>query len=142
MGVIPPAPSLGDVHAVTWPVNDGVDLSRLAGPESGVLEFLYAMDLREGWCVVTHPSEGVAVRIEFDKEVYRTPWLWRVLGGWRGHYVLLTEPCTSLPGNLATAVLNDSAATLAPGTSLETGIRVVVSRQFDPGAPGDQDPIT
>lgn len=142
MGVIPPAPSLGDVHVVTWPINDGADLSRLAGPEAGVLEFLYAMDIRAGWCAVTHPSHGVAVRIEFDKEVFRTPWLWRVLGGWRGHHVLLTEPCTSLPGNLASAIQNDSAATLAAGTSLETEMRVVVSREFDPTAPGDQDPIT
>jgi hypothetical protein len=99
------------------------------------------VDIREGWCAVTHPTHGVAVRIEFDKEVYRTPWLWRVLGGWRGHYVLLTEPCTSLPGNLATAIQNDSAATLAAGASLETEMRVVVSREFVADAPGDQDPL-
>jgi galactose mutarotase-like enzyme len=142
MGVIPPAPSLDNVHEVTWPIHDGADLSRLAGPEADVLEFLYAVDLRAGWCAVTHPSHGVAMRIEFDKELYRTPWLWRVLGGWRGHYVLLTEPCTSLPGSLASAIQNDSAATLAAGTSLETEMRVVVSREFDPNAPGDQDPIT
>lgn len=141
MGVVAPAPSLGDVREVTWPVNDGTDLSQLAGPEADVLEFLYAKDLREGWCAVTHPAHGVAVRIEFDKEVFRTPWLWRVLGGWRGHHVLLTEPCTSLPGNLASAIDNDSAATLAPGASLETEMRVVVSREFDPQASGDHDPL-
>ena len=67
--------------------------------------------------------------------------LWRVLGGWRGHYVLLTEPCTSLPGNLATAIDNGSAATLAAGASIETEMRVLVSRQFDPDALGDQDPL-
>jgi hypothetical protein len=141
MGVVPPAPSLNDVDEVTWPINDSTDLSRLAGPESDALEFLYAKDLREGWCAVTHPSHGVAVRIEFDKDVYRTPWFWRVLGGWRGHYVLLTEPCTSLPGSLASAIENDSAATLAPGTSLETEMHVMVSRDFDPDAPGDCDPL-
>src|ERR1700722_510001 len=141
MGVIPPAPTRGDALTVNWPINDGADLSRLAGPESNALEFLYAMDIRAGWCAVTHPSHGVAVRVEFDKDVYRTPWLWRVLGGWRGHYVLFTEPCTSLPGSLATAIENDSAATLAARSSLETEMRVVVSRDFDPGAPGDQDPM-
>jgi galactose mutarotase-like enzyme len=142
MGVIAPAPSLGEVHEVNWPINDGVDLSRLAGPEAGALEFLYALDLREGWYVVTHPSHDIAVRIEFDKEVYRTPWLWRVLGGWRGHYLLLTEPCTSLPGSLASAIQNDSAATLAAGTSLETEMRVSLSRTFDREAPGNHDPLT
>lgn len=141
MGVVPPAPSLGDAREVTWPVNNGADLSRLAGPEADVLEFLYAVDLRAGWCAVTHPSHGVAVRIDFDNEVFRSPWLWRVLGGWRGHHVLLTEPCTSLPGTLATAIENGSAATLAAGTSLETELNVVVSRDFDAETPGDQDPL-
>lgn len=142
LGVVAPAPSLDDARVVTWPLNNGADLSRLAGPEADVLEFLYATDLPAGWCVVTHPSHGVALRIEFDEEVFKSPWLWRVLGGWRGHYVLLTEPCTSLPGNLASAIENGSAATLAAGTSLETELRVVMSRDFDPEAPGDQDPIT
>jgi galactose mutarotase-like enzyme len=142
MGVVPPAPSLDDAREVTWPIYGGEDLSRLAGPEAGALQFLYCLDMRAGWCAVTHPSQGVAVRIEFDREVFCTPWLWRVLGGWRGHYFLLTEPCTSLPGSLASAIQNDSAATLAAGTSLETEIRVLVSREFDPNAPGDQDPIT
>ncbi|MGD0853808.1 MAG: hypothetical protein ABSA07_10715 [Acidimicrobiales bacterium] len=141
LGVVPPAPSLDDAREVTWPIYGGVDLSRLAGPEAGALQFLYCEDLRAGWCVVTHPSQGVAVRVEFDEAVFRTPWLWRVLGGWRGHYVLLTEPCTSLPGSLASAIQNDSAATLAAGTSLETELRVVVSREFDANAAGDQDPI-
>ena len=81
-------------------------------------EILHALDIREGWIAVTHPAHGVAVRIEFDKAVYRFPWLWRVLGGWRGHYVLLTEPNTSLPGTLATSIENGSAATLAAGSSL------------------------
>jgi hypothetical protein len=142
MGVIPPAPSFNEAHEVAWPINDGADLSRLAGPEVGVLEFLYAKDLRAGWCSVTHPSHDVAVRIDFDREVFATPWLWRVLGGWRGHYVLLTEPCTSLPGSLATAIQNDSAASLAAGSSLETDMHIVVSRDFDRDAPGDQDPLT
>jgi galactose mutarotase-like enzyme len=141
MGAVPPAPSLDDVREVTWPINDGADLSRLAGPEAGVLEFLYALDIRAGWFAVTHPSHGVAVKIEFDKEVFRTPWLWRVLGGWRSHYVLLTETCTSLPGSLASAIQNDSAATLAAGASLKTEMRIVVSREFDLHAPGDQDPL-
>jgi hypothetical protein len=141
MGVVPPAPSLDEAHEVTWPIYGGEDLSRLAGPEAGALQFLYCLDMRAGWCVVTHPSQGVAVRIEFDSEVFRSPWLWRVFGGWRGHYFLLTEPCTSLPGSLASAIQNDSAATLAAETSLETEFRVVVSRGFDPNAPGDQDPI-
>jgi hypothetical protein len=55
--------------------------------------------------------------------------------------VLLTEPCTSLTGDLAAAIQNESAATLAADASLETEMRVVISSEFDTDAPGDQDPL-
>jgi hypothetical protein len=132
----------GDASQVQWPVHDeSLDLSRLPGPEAGVTEFLCAEDLRAGWCTVTHPEPGVAVRLGFDPAVFRTPWLWGVFGGWRGHQLLLTELCTSRPGSLATAVLDGSAATLGAGQTLETEVTVTVSNQFDSDAPGDEDPL-
>jgi hypothetical protein len=132
----------GDAREVTWPVHDGsLDLSRLPGNESGVTEFLCAEDLQAGWCTVTHPGPRVAVRLGFDPAVFRTPWLWGVFGGWRGHHLLLTELCTSRPGSLATAVVDGSAATLAAGATLDTEVVVTVSRTFDPDAPGDEDPL-
>ena len=54
-----------------------------------------------------------ASRLEFDPSLFRTTWLWGVYGGWRGHYVLLTEPSTSPPGGLAQNVADGTAAWLA-----------------------------
>jgi hypothetical protein len=138
-----PTPSrAGDATQVNWPIHGGsLDLSRLPGPDAGVTEFLCADDLRAGWCAVTHPGPGVAVRFGFDPAVFATPWLWGVFGGWRGHQLLLTELCTSRPGSLATAVADGSAATLAAGQTLETEVVVTVSTNFDPDAPGDVDPL-
>lgn len=144
MGVAGPTASrAGVVDHVNWPISaDGQDLSCLPGPDAAVTEFLYALDLREGWCVVTHPAHGVAIRVCFDKEVFGTPWLWGVFGGWRGHHVLLTEPCTSHPGSLASNVTNGgSAATLEAGATLETELTITVATRFNPAAPGDQDPL-
>ena len=140
MNVVAPAPSLGDATSVDWPVHDGRDLSILPGPDAGTLEFIYPVDLRAGWCAVTHPSHGLAVRVEFDPEVFRTPWQWRVCGGWRGHYFLLTEPCTSRPGSLADAVANSSAAVLDAESSIDTELVISVFTSFDEGASGDVDP--
>lgn len=133
----------GAVDQLTWPVTeDGLDLSHLPGPEAAVTEFLHPLDLREGWCVVTHPAHDVALRVRFDKDVFRTPWLWGVFGGWRGHHLLLTEPCTSRPGSLASAVEDGTAASLEAGRTLQTELRLTVATAFDRDAPGDQDPVS
>lgn len=124
-----------------WPHSrPGLDLSRLPDASANLLEFFHAEELREGWCVVTHPSMGLALRLEFDPAVFRSPWIWGVFGGWRGHYFLLTEPCTSRPGSLADAIENGSAARLGPGEVLETRVSAEISDRFDPDAPGDRDP--
>lgn len=141
LGVVGRPDSLGVADTVHWPRWNGSDLSQIPGREANVLEFLYARDLREGWCAVTHPRRGVAVKMSFDPHVFATPWLWRVFGGWRGHHLLLTELCTSQPGSLADAIANGSAARLDASATLETEIRVLVSTEFDPTAPGNSDPL-
>jgi hypothetical protein len=97
--------------------------------------------LREGWCAVTHPSRGVGLELAFDREVFSTVWLWGVFGGWRGHYVLLTEPCTSAPGSLADNVARGQAAVLEPGDVLETSVVATVLAQVDPSGEGDRKPV-
>ena len=60
--------------------------------------------------------------LSFDPSVFRTVWTWGVYGGWRGHYVLLTEPATSPPGGLAANVASGAAACIEPGAVLETSV--------------------
>jgi hypothetical protein len=134
------------IDELSWPVHadeSGArhDLSRLPGPEAGRTEWLFARDLREGWCAVTHPSKGVGLELAFDREVFSTVWLWGVFGGWRGHYVLLTEPCTSTPGSLADNVARGQAATLEPGDVLETSVVATVLAHVDPHGEGDRRPV-
>jgi hypothetical protein len=64
--------------------------------------------------------------IAFDRDVFRTVWTWGVYGGWRNHYVLLTEPSTSPPGGLAQNVANNTAAWTNPGDILETEVTATV----------------
>ena len=130
----------------SWPLcEDGSgadqDLSHVPGPELGVTEWLFARDLRYGWCAVTHPSVGVGLEISFDPEVFSTVWLWGVFGGWRGHHFLLTEPCTSPPGSLADNVARGRAAVLEGGGVLETRSVATVLTEIDPGAAGDRHPV-
>jgi hypothetical protein len=111
---------------VGWPEHDGIDMGAVAVAESGLTEWLYALSLGGGWCAVTHPDIGVGLGLAFDSSVFETVWLWGVYGGWRGHYVLLTEPSTSPPGGLAANVANGTAPWLAPGEHLETHVTATV----------------
>jgi len=131
-----------DAGELSWPLDEHVpgDLSVVPGPEAGLTEWLFARDLREGRCAVTHPSAGVGLELAFDREVFRTVWLWGVFGGWRGHYLLLTEPCTSPPGSLADNVARGTAATLAAGGVLETNVVATVLTDIDRRAGADRRP--
>ena len=139
LGVVwPQCGRAGDATGdISWPTSDGQDLAGVPRPESGLTEFFFARDLREGWCAVVHPSAGLGLGLSFDSDVFSTVWIFGVYGGWRGHYVLLTEPSTSPPGGLAKSVAEGQAAQLEPGAALETRVVATVLEGVDPGLSGD-----
>jgi hypothetical protein len=116
-----------DPGRVAWPRHEGIEVDRVAPRESGLTEWLYPHALDAGSCAVTHPARGVGLRLDFDPALFRTVWLWGVYGGWRGHYVLLTEPSTSPPGGLAQNVADGTAAELGAGAVLETEVSATVT---------------
>jgi hypothetical protein len=95
------------------------DAATVAPPDAGLTEWLYTVGASDGRCEVVHPARGIGLRLAFDPHVFRTTWLY---GGWRGHYVLLTEPSTSPPGGLAQNVAEGTAASLPAGEELETAV--------------------
>ena len=129
VGVEPsyPGRSAGGAGTLSWPSDATTgDLSVLPGPEAGLTEWLFSEDLREGCCAVTHPGAGVGLELSFDRSIFPTVWLWGVFGGWRGHHVLLTEPCTSRPGSLADSIARGDAASLEGGEAVETEVVATV----------------
>jgi Domain of unknown function (DUF4432) len=129
----------GDQLELRWPRHGDVDLSAVPGVEAGTTEWLYARELRDGWCAVVHPSRGVGLGLAFDERLFRTVWLWGVYGGWRGHYLLLTEPCTSRPGGLAASLEDGTAAWIEPGATIETKVVATVLEDVAE-APADHRP--
>ena len=133
-----------NVAACSWPLHvddNGIehDLSRTP-PAGDITEFFWADPLREGWCATYHPSVGIGLGLAFDQTVFPTVWLFADYGGWRGHYFLLTEPCTSPPGSLADAVARGSATELAAGETLETQILATILEDLDEDGPADERP--
>ncbi len=111
---------------LSWPEHSGIDLAAVLPPGAGLTEWLYTPDGEASEVEVFHPARGVGLRLAYDPSVFRTTWLWRVFGGWRGHYVLLTEPSTGPPGGLAASIADGIAATLAAGAVLETAVTATV----------------
>ena len=125
---------------IGWPYHGEIDVGSVQRPDSGLVEWLHPLSLREGWCAVSHPTQRVGLGLEFDRQVFRTTWIWGVYGGWRGHYVVLTEPSTSPPGGLARNVAAGTAAHLPGHGVLETEVRAVVLDHIDPATPSDERP--
>ncbi len=142
VGVEPPFRGRTAGDEVDWPLGgrEGEDLSRAPGAEAGVTEFLHTLDLRDGWCAVTHPSRELGLLLSFDPVVFPTVWIFAVYGGWRGHHVLLTEPATGRPGDLERAIAAGDAAALEGGAVLETELVARILTEVDAEAPGDRLP--
>ncbi len=105
------------------------DLGLLPEPSSGLSEYFVTRDLDDGWCAVTHPQHDIGLRLTFDRSVFPNVWLFAAYGGWRGHYFLLTEPSTGVPGSLADNVAAGAARELAARESLETELVASVSAE-------------
>ena len=122
----------GTVHAVDGSFSTMVKgtpfpWSGLAVPAHGQdKEFVYVADLPEGWAGIRRP-DGAGLRMSFDRKVFPHCWFFMDFGGWRGHYVVVVEPCTNWPKDLAEAAAAGRCASLPPGGVLETAVEVSLS---------------
>ncbi len=112
-----------------WPIARGrdgrdVDLRIVPGPDDHSHDDIFVVDLPEGRVVVSDPVTGLAVRLEWDVDVFGCLVNWRPLGGadmppLTGIYGLGIEPWTS-PDDLARATARDEGLLVQPGVPLTT----------------------
>jgi hypothetical protein len=62
--------------------------------------------------------------------VFRSCWLFASYGGWRGHEVLILEPCTGYPVSVTEGLEAGTHQVLPAGGSVETALTVVVYDQI------------
>lgn len=110
-----------------WPATAlGVDLREIPDRAGQHREFLYVRNLPDGVCGVVDPAQQSALRLEFDRAVFPSVWLFLSYGGWRGTYTAVLEPCTNVPKDLAEAVRRSASARLLPGQEFQTVVEVTV----------------
>ncbi|MDX2213781.1 MAG: hypothetical protein SFY66_10900 [Oculatellaceae cyanobacterium bins.114] len=91
-----------------------VDL-RITPPASSQLqEFYYTSELAVGECGIRHARSHSTLLMQFDLTDFPYVWVFQSYGGWRDYYVLVMEPCTTLPFDLAEAYEKGTTAILKP----------------------------
>jgi galactose mutarotase-like enzyme len=126
-----------------WPViedRDGAPLDlRIVPPKTRqAMDNCYLKDFANGWISVHHTQKKIGFGMAWDANVFPYIWLWQAFGGgigypWYGRsYCLGIEPWASYPcAGLKTAIENQTARQLAPGTSLDTWLTAVAIRGGD-----------
>ena len=91
-----------------------LDLRVIPPASSQLQEFYYSSDLANGYCGIRHQRTQSTLLITFDTADFPYVWMFQSYGGWRDHYVVVVEPCTTLPADLETACRQHTAALLQP----------------------------
>lgn len=122
----------------SWPEVEGingktVDLSKVPAPDAKVSDVIFLSDLAEGKYEIVNPEISLGFRLEFDKNVFKYLWFWRVARGsfgypWYGRtYNIALEPFSG-KAILSEAVKKGYQLTLGPGKSLTTKLLVTAFR--------------
>ncbi|WP_416669411.1 DUF4432 family protein [Egbenema bharatensis] len=91
-----------------------VDLRTMPPPSSQLQEFYYSSDLASGYCGIRHQGTQSALLLTFDTDTFPYVWMFQSYGGWRDHYVVVVEPCTTMPADLEEACRQQTIAVLQP----------------------------
>lgn len=124
----PRAGRAGDVYSWPYHIDDAgvqTDMSLTLPESSAVSEFQYATEMNAGWCAITY-QDGAGLGLAFDRDVFRSCWLFGSYGGWNGFQTLILEPCTGYPIQVSQGATNDTHQILAPGQVLETSMTAVI----------------
>lgn len=106
---------VGSPEELSWPGAPPMALDRCRRSSSGAHEFVYVRDLPEGWCGVTDHAAAASIRFRYDLQLFPYCWLFMTYGGWRGHNVVVVEPCTTYPKDLHRAAAGGTTPSLEPG---------------------------
>jgi galactose mutarotase-like enzyme len=91
-----------------------VDLRVMPPPSSQLQEFYYSSELSQGFCGIRHQRTQTSLLMTFEPADFPYVWMFQSYGGWQNHYVVVVEPCTTMPSDLEEACRNHTVAVLHP----------------------------
>lgn len=106
-----------------------VYLNRTPEQSSQLQEFYYSSGLAIGQCGVKNPRSRSTLMMNFNLMDFPYVWMFQSYGGWNDHYVLVMEPCTTMPYDLEIAQQNGTIATLEPFQIQYRQLKVKLDRE-------------
>lgn len=91
-----------------------VRLNQIPDRYSQLQEFYYCSELERGQCGIRNPQSRSALMMNFELADFPYVWVFQSYGGWNDHYVLVMEPCTTMPYDLEIASQQGTIPTLQP----------------------------
>ena len=122
---------LGRAGKTPWPwgrdaEGNRVEIHRMPERNPLTQEFVYASGLARGECGVRRAHNGSELRLNFSSADFPYVWVFQSHGRWRGHYVLMLEPATTMPYDLSKAIRARTCAHLRPSERREWFVDVEV----------------
>lgn len=106
-----------------WPEIEGQQADII--PErDGTMDFLYLYDLEQGQIAWESSSKDLTFVYKFDKEIFPYAWLFASYGGFDDHYMVILEPCTTMPISVNEAARLGQSSVLEAGEMLETRVSI------------------
>lgn len=112
-----------------WPIvidknGNRNNLSIIPDKNKKLQEFIYVKNLSSQWCGLKRKATNEEFIINFPGKILPYCWFFMALGGWRGHYTVVMEPCTNFPKDMIAAINNGTSAFMKPLEKLEFEISV------------------
>lgn len=105
-----------------------IEVQRIPPAESKSQEFYYSSELATGECGIRNARSQSALVMQFDTADFPFVWVFQSYGGWKDHYVLVMEPCTTMPYDLDIACQQGTCAQLQPQETQHRTLTVRLQR--------------
>jgi galactose mutarotase-like enzyme len=107
---------------------NSISLQQTPARSSLLQEFFYSSELAAGECGVKNLRSRSSLKMTFSQNDFPFVWVFQSYGGWQGHYVLVMEPCTTMPYDLEVARRRGSIAELAPHELQSRSLTITLER--------------
>ncbi|HEY9700136.1 MAG TPA: DUF4432 family protein [Trichocoleus sp.] len=105
-----------------------IEIQQIPPQTSQLQEFYYSSELAIGQCGIRNQTSQSALIMNFDTQDFPYVWVFQSYGGWRNYYVLVMEPCTTMPYDLEVACQNGTVAQLQPQEIQQRSLTVTLQR--------------